>query len=447
MERSADGTPTLKAFLEATSRARIVILDGNLAIDEGVLARLGDKQRIAILRLHQGELHDRRRGRRWDDDERVIERHERTANLLGRLSNVDAESSVLVNLLPATTEDASAWGMDPHSAQVWAENAARLQSDLRRYGLESQPLRNRADTIAAVKSARTSGKSIVLIGESADDGLSIRIPGTIETLSQSDLSFTGKDRVLAFICGSSRLVSAAESMSVVGRIFTDQTRSLLRAIFDGRDPASAREYFDVRADVVPILAALTSMFAPEPESEQSVIGAARSRPVWNAVPICQAMLMPIDLPTMATMGDPASQVSQANADAGIDPPTVTPDSNGDDASKQRIVVFLVGLLGGCSREVLRWRRLLERRRADLYARPKYLIASLLEIVCGAGAALVFVGLVRDLTYPLPVAFVCGAGFELLVQMAARLSMWTPPVPQGEGKGSPARDSLLEYLRA
>ena len=117
---------------------------------------------------------------------------------------------------------------------------------------------------------------------------------------------------------------------------------------------------------------------------------------------------------------------------------------GDEHSQARTnwAVIISALVGGFLREIVRWKRLSDRKRQDLYVRPAYLAISVIEILLGIWVAILFAGLVAQTFKPI-IAFVAGVGVEEVVRRAAKLKVWIPSVPLGEAK---SRGSFLEYLR-
>ena len=94
-----------------------------------------------------------------------------------------------------------------------------------------------------------------------------------------------------------------------------------------------------------------------------------------------------------------------------------------------LLIFGTGVAGAVAREVFRWRTLYLAGRLDKYLKPTYIIIAAIIVVLAGVSALVFAPfLTSDIQVQLPIAFVIGAGFELLVQLAARLQM--PSISMG-----------------
>ncbi|QAY80275.1 hypothetical protein [Sphingosinicella sp. BN140058] len=110
--------------------------------------------------------------------------------------------------------------------------------------------------------------------------------------------------------------------------------------------------------------------------------------------------------------------------------------------------FLYGLLGGACFEFLRWRSLLLKDHGAQFKRPVFVVFSIVFVVLAGLAATAFTPIVGNVPYRPAVAFVAGAGFEKLVQLAAELKVWTPDVPMGESDHSVAasRPTFLAFVR-
>lgn len=110
--------------------------------------------------------------------------------------------------------------------------------------------------------------------------------------------------------------------------------------------------------------------------------------------------------------------------------------------------FLYGLIGGASFEFLRWRSLLLKDEGAQFKRPIFVVFSVGFAVLAGLAATAAVSLVPNPSLHPIVAFVAGAGFEKLVQLAADLKFWRPDVPLGDGPkvAAPPRPTLLAFMR-
>lgn len=123
-----------------------------------------------------------------------------------------------------------------------------------------------------------------------------------------------------------------------------------------------------------------------------------------------------------------------------------PRQSSSDSPVASYLLFLVGVFGALCREALRWKRLIEQRKTARYLRLPYLIVSGLLVAAAGGVALLFSRTVPS-AYSLVVAFVAGAGFEKIVQMAAKLKFWTPSVPMGTDSDSYGKpESPTSYIR-
>lgn len=109
-------------------------------------------------------------------------------------------------------------------------------------------------------------------------------------------------------------------------------------------------------------------------------------------------------------------------------------------------MFLLGALGALAREILRWRKLYLAGRLKKYLNPTYIsIAAAVVILAGVCAMVFTPALATAPNLVRPMSFVIGAGFELLVQQAAKLRM--PSLPMGEDQGKARPPSVNEFLRA
>jgi hypothetical protein len=107
-------------------------------------------------------------------------------------------------------------------------------------------------------------------------------------------------------------------------------------------------------------------------------------------------------------------------------------------------MFLSGVIGALAREVQRWRRLTNRKRADKFRKIKYFMISLVQILIGGSLAVIFAQF-ADVPLCYAIGFVAGAGQEELVRRAMMLKIWTPSVDHGPAEEQDP-DSALEYFR-
>jgi hypothetical protein len=110
--------------------------------------------------------------------------------------------------------------------------------------------------------------------------------------------------------------------------------------------------------------------------------------------------------------------------------------------------FVLGsaAVGALAREVFRWRALYLHGRIQKYTNPLYVCIAGSIIILASITALIVAAMLPFGPTRYLIAFVVGAGFELVVQAAAKLQM--PNIPMGsseEQRELPA--SLHEFLAA
>ncbi len=115
-------------------------------------------------------------------------------------------------------------------------------------------------------------------------------------------------------------------------------------------------------------------------------------------------------------------------------------------TQELVLIFFTGVAGGLAREFFRWKRLYKQKRAKLFFRPIFLMIMLIELVFCGIVAVLFSNLVVGTNYIYPVAFVCGAGVEKLVKLAAKLEVWVPDVHLGDSDGQDI-PTTLEFFRS
>jgi hypothetical protein len=343
-------------------------------------------------------------------------------NLLRGMNEASNEDVAILNLMPTRAEEATVWGFDRDLAEAYATNGARVASDLERYGFAGDGTTSREKALATIAQAAQGKRYLVLVGESSNDGASVRIPGTNEVLTSKDFENLPEHvTVLGMVCGSANTLAKINALSVVGTIFTNDIRRILRVGLDHRPHATVAEYLDIPVGEHPVVAATARVATRYGAKEVEPAG---SRPEGVRMVLYKGTVI-----GMQAVPAPSS------------PPPPPPSP---------VIVwwklFLAGVVGGSSREVMRWKRLAERKRADKYREPIFIIVSIVELVLG-GIVAVFVG--RTITserFMYLVAFVAGAGFEQIVRLGAKLQIWTPAVPHGNA-ATDRRGSILEYLRA
>jgi hypothetical protein len=331
------------------------------------------------------------------------------------------------------------WGFSEEKAKQYVTNGKRILNDLARYGFGGSVIKvkGRAPGLASAKSAETAGKKlIVVIGESSD-GRTVRVPGSADLVQPEELApLDDNVPLIGLVCNSQTLLKETFGIGVVGTVFTDQIRSMARVLFDKRPPDSIREYLDLPYSKAPTIARAHASDALASVARHMVVSSTMSE-------IRQPMLFlgmsPI-VPTPALAKEAATGTSIPGvASAGSQQPSNTSNRNAS------LWLFVAGMIGAVGREVFRWRRLSNQRRADLFKRPQYVLISAVQVVLGGAVAMIF-GPVVSGSWQFPVGFVAGAGLEELIKRAARLEIWTPSVPHGPQTAG-RDDSFLEYLRA
>jgi hypothetical protein len=363
------------------------------------------------------------------DHNRLSERIE-TADLL---QSAKSDTVSVLFLMPETKADARAWGFNEEKSAQYATNGKRIMRDLDNYGLTKATAKpkSREAAVAAVNAASGSKRSlIVVVGESGDGG-GVRVPGSTEVLRPEDLSSSTKNMgIVGLVCNSQKLLAERKGLGVIGTIYTDQIRAIARIYFDNRDPASYREYLDVpyKATATPASHLIDSVASV---AKHMTVDAEGSH----------------EFPVLFTVISQPSSSTGANAtdsSAGVAQNATSAQELSSNSQSALAILFLSGVVGALGREILRWRRLSSRRRADLFRKPKYLAISAVQVILGGAVAVIFGRLASD-PWTYVIGFVSGAGLEELVRRAMKLQVWTPPVAHGAGESEDA--SLLEYLRA
>jgi hypothetical protein len=113
-------------------------------------------------------------------------------------------------------------------------------------------------------------------------------------------------------------------------------------------------------------------------------------------------------------------------------------------------IFVVGMLGGAARELLRWRQLHARNQLGKFVKPIYLAIAGIQILLCGGVAMIFAPLAPLQDFVLATAFASGVGFELIVKQASKLRIWSPEVKQGAAQAeAPDEDlsqNIVEFMR-
>jgi hypothetical protein len=362
------------------------------------------------------------------------------AAIFDRIRRADAKSTNVLNLLPQRPEDALPWGFDPETARNYATNGKRIDFDLTRYGYKgSSKNGSKAQIISSLLQSSPTKKTIVLVGEAGPDGFGVRIPGSKELLTNDDLKPLASDvTLLALVCNSHSLITGMQAASVVGVVYTDESRKLLKLTLDHRPPATSAEYFDIVAPQESLSGTL-ARFAGQFDQRTPVLVFAFGPANTLAASLAIAEASPT--PPITSSPRPSPSASVATEKSATNRPEATEVA----PAVPLAYLFLAGIVGGALREVIRWKRLRERKRDDLYAQPPYLLVSGAEVLMGGVVGIFFANVANSPSMKLIICFVVGAGIEALVRKAAKLEIWTPSIPQGPSEPRPA--TMLEYLRA
>jgi len=361
---------------------------------------------------------------------------------LDRLLDVDPAHASVINFFPKEAREASPWGFDEAKAQAYAHEGRRFTADQEALGytVVQNARVPAADAIALLKSSLANNRSVLVFAESSrqeDGSMALRLPGVQEVLGADSFRQLGSDveRLLLVTCNA-QAFSPLLPLAIVGTIYTNAARSLVKLTFSAAQRPTMDEYIDIGAQgtlgwarsVVATASELISRGFAEIPGEES--GRIRVATVYRIVGAAD----PIGDGLPATNGD--SPVSNEDV-----PPAPSGAS-----------MFALGCFGALCREAMRWSRLLKRRRAVAYANVAFFLVSLLLTACAGGVAYVFTRAIANHATASVVAFVAGCGFEKIVQMSARLRFWQPAVPMGRGAsdsapaGRKARGSVLEFLR-
>lgn len=105
-----------------------------------------------------------------------------------------------------------------------------------------------------------------------------------------------------------------------------------------------------------------------------------------------------------------------------------------------------GLVGGLARELVRWRGLVLKGDAAVFAQPLFLAVGAIEVALGGGLATLAHSYMPMLMPALALlaAFLIGAGFEEIVKQAARF------LPSGDvtmGRDGKLKPTLVDFLRS
>jgi hypothetical protein len=354
----------------------------------------------------------------------------RRADILRALLQASPDTVSVVDLMPRDKSEAQAWGYSALDSDAYAAAGRRFSTDLENYGYGASVSRphSSAEFATALASANSQKKMLVVVAESSDDGASLRIPGRGDVIDATTGFPDGSD-VIGLFCNSQRALQSGNDAAFVGTIYSDQVRNILRIALDQRPPATVSGYLNTAQgeNEAQIPSSETDTVSGLFRAMSTAAGSIQSSPTSYGLG-----LVKLPLPTKLVAP------TQSTQSPGTQPP-------GSPASVAGFVFFLVGALGGFLREFIRWKRLANAKRQDLYLKPRYLAISAVELCAAGFVALIFVNLSPTKSLDLPVCFVAGAAVELIVRQAARGSIWTPKVPHGPD--APRIASVMEYLRA
>lgn len=358
------------------------------------------------------------------------------------LTSGEVDQIALLNLMPTTPEEAIPWGFEPYKARRYAANGSKIARDLDRYGYDIFPTAGRERLIETVREARETGKTLILVGEAGPNGEGVRIPGSTEVLEGRDFSgLSAGGDIIALVCESRSIMSNSTGLSVTGVLMSNESQDILRVLLDHRVGPSLVEYLDIPTTKRTVTGTLIELVKALRDADQ--VPALTTLTVSARTPES----LPSDTLNTPALVDPSNASTPSSVSSNTDD---REESMSDPAPSDNLPwvgwIAAAGVVGGLAREVIRWRRLIEDKRADLYMRPKYLILSIVILGVSGCVAIIFVQLVPTGPFVYPVAFVCGAGVEEIVRQAAKLEVWTPPVPQKSIEFDSGA-SYLEFLRA
>jgi hypothetical protein len=355
---------------------------------------------------------------------------ETSMNLYKMIQSKAIVDTTFLFLMPETPEEATAWGFPPDRAEDYVTNGKRILGDLDRYGLSTQVMRikSRASLAAAVAS-KPKDHLFVLVGESSD-GKTVRVPGSQDTLNSGDFqSLPVGTSFVGLVCNSQSFLGGIPGLSVVGSIYTDAARSVAHILFDRRASDSLLEYI------------IGPKKGEKPGIFDVIYTASKNMPksAGGIGPSYPQLFVAEPVPGAIGLFNQPSTSSQPSTTSG----SIAPPGSPNDDDHQTLWICLAGVVGALGREIMRWKALTERKRADLFRKPLYIGITVIQLGVAAVAALIFSQLV-DGHWKYPVAFVSGAGLEELIRRASMLKMWTPAVPLGPGDTKP---SIAEFLRS
>lgn len=369
---------------------------------------------------------------------------------LKALFDAKAENSLVINLFPTNADQAKPWKYADALADQYVQNGVRMQSDYEGLGYTVQRFDHPPSptvVLDAIRQQAAAGKKVLLIAETTtlpDGSGLLRVPGLEEGISVETFQALGAEvleHLFVVSCNSQNL-SAHLPLAIIGTIYTDSAKKLVRLTFAAGEADSLSGYLEYNLEAVAKV--WTDVVAAMKSSAGLQEGGAP--PGFVAVASIYRITMPTAAAALPAVGP--------GADDGSDDVPVKPSGTGT------IYLYLTGLLGAICREGLRWKQLVEQRKAKRYLKLPYLLLSAALALLAGAVAVVFSRMSPDALI-LPVAFVAGAGFEKIVQMAAKLKVWqptaavpmgtpqdadAPTAPRPPGQARQEAPSLLGFLR-
>ena len=368
------------------------------------------------------------------------------------LMDVSPRDASVLNLLPLSMGETNGWGMTDTVAAAYVANGRKLQAEIQKLGYVAQRPADLSSAEAVVKhlqEASKAGKKVLVYAEtthSADSQQIVRLPGQAVGLTAKDL-LSLDDSVLAnimFVSCNSQALSPKLPLSVVGTIYTDAANNLVRQTFAAPQADSMGDYLQASTvrttswlePIARVAASLDRTGSVAERAKAVQDGSLTFRPVAFVTQVVRP-------PAPVVAGTPSGS-GPAQSPATSSPSPITP---------LNLTLFLTGVFGALCREGIRWKRLVEQKRARAFVRAPYLLLSAALMIAAGGVGYLFAQQFSSVPFSLIVAFVAGVGFEKIVKMAAELKIWTPTkaVPMGTTSTSDLErelntSELLSFLR-
>lgn len=340
-------------------------------------------------------------------------------DIINKLKKADANKISIFNLLPQRIQEAEIWGYDNYLAELYTVNGQRINQNINKYGYNINTGRNKVEIIENINFALSNNDFIIIIGESNDARKVLRIPGSNDVITRNDLqniNIPSNKYIIGLICGSENILEGFEGISVIGRIYTDETKKILQFILDKRIPATSVEFLNY-----------------------GMIDFGNLCEVFPNIPLKSDLHL-----SAVLLGGKYGELG-ANV-AGIVHNKMETNANEQNNFNKQIVLFYLGILGGISREIIRWKRIFRTKKKDLYLNKKFIVIAIIEIMLGAFISIIFISIENELVRNM-VGFTVGVGFEELVRRAAKLKIWIPEVSQGSDENQTKYNSTIkEFLR-